>query len=530
MGANSTRPGRKPLLCCLAAAALALSSIAHAQAPAAPRFDIERFVVEGNTVLASEEVERIVAPHAGKNRDFGDVQRALEALQDAYLERGYTAVRVLIPEQDLVAGRVRLQVIEARIRSVRVEGNRHFDTPNVRASIPSLVPGEAPNTRAIGENVQLANENPAKQVSVALEAAEQDAGVNAVVRVVDDDPVRTTVFVDNTGNSQTGQLRAGIGFQHANIGNRDHVLNAQFITSPSKVDDVKILGVGYRLPVYAWNGAFDVFAGYSDVDSGVVANLFNVSGSGAVFGARYGQILPRLQGYEHKLVAAFDYRAFKQNVTLVGTTGTLVPDITVRPLSIAYSGRLSRLGQDLSFFASYSRNLPGGRDGDQAAFTAQRAGAPAGYSIWRFGAGYSHALPADFLLRAAFNAQSTGDLLVPGEQFGMGGADSVRGFFERELANDTGYRLSLEGYGPDFGARLGEDWRARALAFADLARGKDKAPERSAENGLGSVGIGLRLNRGKTVSIRADWARVVNAAGSRPDGKDRAHFSIAYSF
>jgi len=78
-------------------------------------------------------------------------------------------------------------------------------------------------------------------------------------------------------------------------------------------------------------------------------------------------------------------------------------------------------------------------------------------------------------VRAAANAQQTRDLLIPGEQFGMGGADSVRGYYERETASDVGRRFSLEGYGPDFGSWVGSTWRARALLFADAARGHDRS-------------------------------------------------------
>jgi len=497
--------------------------------PAAPKFEIQRFIVEGNTLLPREEVDAIVAPFAGKDRDFGFVQRALEALEEAYVSRGYSAVRVLIPEQDLVAGQVRLQVIEARVRNVRVENNRFFDEANVRAGLPALVPGEPPNTRRIGDNAQLVNENPAKQVNVRLEPTDQVGQVDAVVRVTDNDPSRVTLFADNSGNSATGQFRAGAGYQNANVGNLDHVLNAQYILSPTRLNDVTILGVGYRVPVYPWGGAVDAVFGYSDVNSGTVQDLFAVSGKGTIFGLRYSQILPRIEAYEQKLVLGLDYRAFKQNVVLIGTTGTLVPDITIHPVSLTYNGRWSRVGRDLSFFGSASRNISGGSDGGQPAFTAQRAGAEARYTVFRFGAAYTHALEGDLLLRAAFNAQYTDDLLIPGEQFGMGGADSVRGFHERDAVNDRGYRYSAEAYLPDFGTQIGAGWRGRAVVFYDGAQGKDNVPQRNARNGLAGAGIGVRISQGRSLSLRADWAVVMNGA-NRPTGSNRLHFAVAYSF
>ena len=505
-------------------------SHAKAQAPSAPRFEIRRYVVEGNTLLTQSEVDGILKPFAGKNRDFGDIQRALEALQAAYGKRGYNAVRVSVPEQDIRAGEVRLKVIEARIGRVRVQGNRFFDEKNVRAGLPSLKEGSSPNIVAIGKDAQLANENPSKQVSVALQAGDDPGQVDATVRVTDEPRSRISAYVDNTGTPSTGNYRVGAGYQNANLFNGDDVLNVQAITSPGYASDVKIFGAGYRVPIYKWGGFVDALAGYSSVNSGTVQGLFNVSGSGDVYGLRYTQLLGRIESYEHRASFGLDYRAYKNNVTLEGAPDQLVPDITARPVSLAYIGRFSRIGQDLSFNASYSRNVPGGSKGTQADFDAQRPGATANYGIVREGVAYSRLLPADFIVRALANAQQTHDLLIPGEQFGMGGADSVRGYYEREVANDVGWRASLEAYSPDFGSWFGGAWRARALIFTDAARGHDNPLERSPANKLGSYGLGGRANYGKSFALRLDVARVTEDAGTRKSGDYRAHFAAAYSF
>jgi len=510
---------------------------APAKPPAPPRFAIQRFLVEGNSLLAQGELDRILAPFSGKDRDFGDIQRALEALQDVYTGRGYNAVRVSVPEQDIRSGQVRLRVVEARIRRVRVQGNRFFDEKNVRAGLPSLKEGTSPNTRAIGQDAQLVNENPSKQVSVALQAAEDPGQVDATVRVTDEKPSRVSVFADNTGTPKTGNWRTGLGYQNANLFNGDDVINAQVVGSPGHAADVKVFGAGYRVPVYKLSGVVDVLAGYSSVNSGTVLDVFTVSGKGTVFGLRYTQLLGRIDSYEHRVGLGWDYRAYKNSVIFADTSGSQVPDITVRPASLTYSGRVSQVGRDLSFNVSFSRNIPGGHNGDQEAFDgtppdrpSPRPGASAKYSIWRAGVAFSQLLPSDFIVRAALNAQQTKDLLVPGEQFGMGGADSVRGYYERETASDVGRRFSLEGYGPDFGSWIGSTWRARALVFYDAARGHDNVPERGPENKLGSFGLGVRANQGKSFAFRLDVARVTKDAGTRLDGEYRAHAAVAYSF
>jgi hemolysin activation/secretion protein len=506
---------------------------APSRAPAPPRFEIRRFLVEGNTLLTQRELDRILTPFSGMARDFGDIQRALESLQDAYSRRGYNAVRVSVPEQDIRAGEVRLSVVEARIRRVRVQGNRFFDEKNVRAGLPSLKEGRSPNTRAIGQDAQLVNEHPAKQVSVALQAADDPGQVDATVRVTDEKPTKISVFADNTGTPATGNYRTGVGYQNANLFNGDDALNAQLISSPGHASDVKVFGAGYRVPVYKWSGVVDVLAGYSNVNSGTVQDVFNVSGKGRVFGLRYTQMLGRIDSYEHRAALGLDHRAYKNNVTFLNTTQQLVPDITVRPVSYTYTGRYSQVGRDLSFNVSYSRNIAGGAKGGATDFESTRPGASGRYSVTRAGVSFSQLLPSDFIMRAVANAQHSRDRLIPGEQFGMGGSDSVRGYYERETSSDIGSRFSLEGYGPDFGSRIGSNWRARTLVFVDMARGRDNTPARdpnNVTNGLGSAGLGFRLSQGKSLAFRLDVARVTHNAGTRKGGDYRAHAAVAYSF
>ena len=52
-------------------------------------FDINRFQVDGNTILPAEKVQELVAPYVGKGKVYGDVQKSLEALENEYRRLGY---------------------------------------------------------------------------------------------------------------------------------------------------------------------------------------------------------------------------------------------------------------------------------------------------------------------------------------------------------------------------------------------------------------------------------------------------------
>lgn len=226
----------------LAAVALLASGSLSPVAAQDVTFNIARFQVEGNTILPAEKVDALVAPYVGQQKRYGDVQKALEALENEFRRQGYGTVQVYVPEQELTTGVVRLLVSEGVIGKVTIAGNKYFDDANVRASLPNLKEGTAPNMRKLSENVQLSNENPAKQLEVTLGVSEEEGKVNARVEVKEEDPERIYLTLDNTGTKASGKHRIGIAYQNANLGNSDQVLTLAYTTALDPPGGMKILG------------------------------------------------------------------------------------------------------------------------------------------------------------------------------------------------------------------------------------------------------------------------------------------------
>jgi hemolysin activation/secretion protein len=512
--------------CCFVFGA-ALAVGAESPADADPRFEISRYQVEGNTLLDGRAIDNILAPYTGKARTFADIEQARVALQHAFDSAGFGAVQVLLPEQELKLGIVRIKVIEARIGSVSVSGNRIFSESNIRASVPGLREGVSPNTRRIAESLHVANESPVKQTSLQMKTGAKAGEIDATLRVSDEKPWKVFATLDNTGRAETGKLRLGVGFQHANVGDRDHILTMQYVTSPEKLHEVGIYGLSYRIPLYSLGDSVDFFGGYSDVDSGTVAEVFNVSGKGTVLGAHYTQNLRKHDNFEHKIIYGLDYRAYRNSVDYFGTE--LGNDVTVHPVSLGYAGQWHLAATDSGLYLTLIQNIAGGSKGGDAEFEATRSGAHADYNLVRYGANVARTIGSDWQLRAALDGQYTNKPLVPGEQFGLGGMDSVRGFAEREIADDKGYRASLELYTPEFGASTRiPGARARALLFYDMGEvmRNNAQPGEADKTSIASVGAGLRFGLGKPFSVRIDYAYVVDPAGSQTRGHEQIHFSL----
>lgn len=518
------------------------------------RFDITRFAVEGNTLLSQSKVDEAVAPFRGAGRVYGDIQQALEALENAYRSAGYTAVQVSVPEQELTAGVVRLQVIETVVGKVVVSDNRHFSEQNIRASIPQLVEGSAPNLRRISESVQLANDNPAKQVNVTLTASESTNQIDAAITVKDDNPLRVMLNVDNSGNRDTGQWRTGVAVQHSNLFNRDHVATVAYTTSPDSPSGAKVdlYSLGYRLPMYGLGDSLDFIYGKSNVTSGqtlAVNSTLNITGRGEIYALRWNHYFARSGEWSSKLVFGADYKKVDSSCSINGgllngaSLNTCLPYSTL-PLSVSYSAQQQGVGQVLDYNLGIARNMATGEPRRNDAlqvtdryslFTGARQSMD-NFIIVRGGASWFKVFQNDWQVRLASSLQVSPHALPPVEQFGLAGANTVRGFTERAVAADSGAVLNAELYTPDLLAKSEARGNLRLLGFVDAARGANNnvtaASTVPSTLTLASFGAGLRYTLGRDFTLRLDVARVLLNGHSVTEqrGDLNAHLSAILGF
>jgi len=376
----------------------------------------------------------------------------------------------------------------------------------------------------------MANENPARKITMKLQSGQQDGVVDANLEVSDEKAWKAMLNLDNSGTGPTGKTHVGVVLQHANLWGRDHVGSFQYTTTAEEPDKVSVYGLGYHIPLYALGDSIDLFASYSNIDSGsVTAGLFDlaVSGRGSVYGARYNQTLARRGKLEPRLVYGVDVKAFKNSVLFSGEN--FGNDVTVHPLSLAWIASMPLADADANLALTLVHNIPGGSRGGSEDFNRARAGARASYRIVRFAGAYSQAVGAGWQLRLLLNGQWSADALVPGEQFGAGGGGSVRGLEERALSTDSGAFTNAELSTPDL---CGGWWQCRLLGFVDAARGKrNKAlPGEMVSATVASAGIGLRLNAGDTTYMQLDYGHVVRDRAAIGSTRNKVHVRVGLSY
>lgn len=518
----------------------------------APQFDIKGFQVEGNTLLPGADLEQALSPFKGEGREMGDVLKAAEAVRKLYTEAGYPIVKVYAPEQTVgsganaernlqvaaaskaAAGQIVLRVVEGRIAATTVSGNKLYDSQNILSSLPSLKPGQPVNMPDLLAEISLANENPGKQIVVNFQSGVGDGEVDARIDVTEDRLQKYYATLDNAGSRSTGLERLTLGYQHANVMNRDQVFNLQFLTTLHNPEKVLNLVGSYHIPFYEQRLSLDLIGAYSNTKTTTssAAGPLAFTGAGSYVGARLNHPMTTFGEYRHKIVYGLDYKDFKNDCTLSGIVMPICGTVTTQPLSISYVVQMVTPAIQTGASIGYFANIAGGAHGSETEYGTR----PRHWDAWRLSGFAGIPFAQDWQARATVNAQETSKILVPSEQFGIGGSTSVRGYDERIVAGDYGYSANLEIFTPEIGKAFGLDgeYKLRGLFFNDLGAARNNAPGLVREIPLSSIGFGFRLDHDKDISAKLDLGFVQKAVhiGNVHVAKNKSfgHLSITYTF
>ena len=531
------RAHASPISLATASAGPALQAAAAAGTPAriVPRFPITRYAVEGASLVPAARLEEALAAFAGPDRTFADIEAAAETVRAVYERAGFVSVQVTIPEQTLSAGVVRLKVEELRVARIEVTETQFRSADNVRRAVPGLVEGRTPSDTELSAQLRLANENPGRQMQVTMRT-NPDGTLTAVLRVADRPPRIGQVSVDNTGTPSTGRMRLALALQHMNLLDRDIVGTAQFQTSPRFLEEVRIASLSGRVPLYGRGLMLEASAVHSSVDSGTVRTVagdYLLASSGLNLSLRVLRLLPRWGTVEPRVWGGLESKLVQSSVQPAGGGPSLVPDIELRPVQLGLSAAWRGTAAAVSGQAVAFHNVPGSGRSAASVFSLPglRAGAEPRYTVVRAAASASHAWPAG-TVQVSWSGQWTPDLLVPAEQFGLGGEGSVRGFDGRVASGDRGQRLSVEWQTP---ARPWLEGSATELSWVAFLEGGQvrrlqSLPGEVSQATLAGTGVGIRLFRARSFSMRLDVGVVARAEGLSVPRTAFVHAGADYPF
>lgn len=498
---------------------------------AAPTFVIRGFDITGDNPLADGEATRVLAPYLRTDATIETLQKATSALEAALKDKGYTLYRVALPPQE-VGKAVTLNIVKFVIGKVTVEGRKRFSESNIRASLPELKEGTAPNFRTLAVQTAIANESQGKQLQVALKESDEADKIDARIVVKEAKPWNFSIGESNTGSSATGNDRLTLSGSHSNLFDSDHQLTAAYTTSLERPSDVRQLGLNYRIPLYRLGGV----AGASYTHSDVVGNFgaFSSTGAGQTFGLNYNHYLPPDGGYRSYVGLGIDDKQF--DVTQINGVPLVGQRVRrSRPLSLGYTAKMESDSAVWGYNVDFSANVSGGSGNDLLSYQSEDPRVSnVDWRVLRGGANYLTHVGVGWLWGMRGQFQFSNDALISGEQFGLGGATSVRGTGERMIAGDSGLLVSTELTTRELVPGL------RLLGFIDAGWLGNKNPNgnpKPASDSLSSAGIGLRYSL-PALTVTADFGRVftgsslpyVAGSGLPQTGDQKLHVNVSARF
>ncbi len=540
------------LLCVLASAqgmppAPAPAASTPAAADAQPHFDILEFQVEGNSVLGDEAIEQAVMPFLGPDRQMDSVEGARAALEKAYQGAGYLSVFVDVPEQRIADGVVILNVTEGRVERLKVSGSRYFSQGYIRTRVPELAEGRVPNFNEVQRQLAAVNRTEERRVQPLMRAGVEPGTVDTELKVSDKLPLFGSAEINNRAAANTTPLRLSVTGRYENLFQLDHSVALTLATAPAHPSQSRVVSLNYAIPG-AEQSTWVAYALNSDSSVAAIGDV-NVLGKGTTAGLRWITPVGAIPEQAHSVTLGIDYKDVQQQTTAGGST--ISTPLRYVPLQFAYSGsidegpqRLTQLGltSTLALRRILSRNVAACPGGPQDQFACQRQDGDGSFATLRGDLRQSWPIGELGSLHFHGAVQAATGPVPSGEQFSIGGAETVRGYYESEEAGDRGLLGSVEWHSPDFSASLsrwtrrdtpGSAWtQAYVLVFFDGAREWvfDPAAGQAPHHAMGSYGVGWRARLARSVTSEFDLARPFRAGPNTSADESRASFRLAVDY
>ncbi len=402
-------------------------------------FKIDRITLSPEGVLPRRATLKIIGSYEGLCLGSAELLQLQRALNAEALRSGLATTRVVIPEQNLATGELKLQVWPGRMEAIHAPAL----TPQELRMVTPAEPGDLLQLRALEQTVDNLNRLASQQADIELKPGRQPGGSVAEVQV-----------------RKSAPWQVGLSFQGEAINGEasDTVRGSLTLDSPIKLQDRLVLGVNASLKDGSLNGAK---GGSADYDMPFGWWHFSVGGD------RFS--------YESPLTAAFTrftasgeskswraevsrmlFRSASDRLGLALHNRQRVSSNYIDDVFLATpSNRIKAWGlrSDYSHVAaSWILDATVDAESGEGHNRARTSPIDAGYSRLLFSSRLQYRLEP-VLLSAILNGQWSDARLAASEQFTLTG--QVPGFSPQLVNANSGMAMALEGSWPVYVNRGG---------------------------------------------------------------------------
>jgi len=454
-----------------------------------PRIFVREIKITGNTVFSYETLAEVTAPYVNRELTDSDLESLRLALTIFYINKGYINSGAIIPDQTIIDGIVTIQIIEGKLTSIEVEGNKWFRSGYIQNRI-RLSAGPPLNINALQDRLQILQQDERIQKLNAELKPDVTRGESVLkVQVQDENPFKVFLECNNNHDPSVGAVIGRITLLDQNLTGFGDVLSFTYGQSSGIFPEIDI---SYTLPFTAYDTAlilhyrmfyFKVIEEpFKDLDIESKANIASITLRQPFYRTLNHDFALALMGEYLRNKTFLDgepfsfYPGVKDGKSII-TALRFIQEYAYRDLAQVIAIR-SQLSFGIHAFGSTTNpgtDLPSSR-----------------FFAWLLQSQWVRRFNwLDLQTIARMTLQLTNKPLLPLEQISVGGRYSVRGYPENTLVRDNGFVASLESRIPLIRNHFLADF-LEFCQFADFGTAWYTQFHTPRPRTIGSVGLGFR--------------------------------------
>jgi hemolysin activation/secretion protein len=485
---------------------------------------VKRFEIVGSTVFSQEELEKVLSDFLNRPLTIDELYQARYTITSLYIRNGYVTSGAYIPPQEISPGSgvVKIQVVEGKLEDIKTTGTRRLSSNYVRDRLKINTTGPV-NEKRLLEALQLLQNNPLiKRLSAELSPGGKPNTPVLTVNIEEADTFNAKILLDNGRSPSVGSFRRRLQLTEANLLGLGDSLSIGY----TNTDGSNSFDANYTIPINPRDGTISFTYGASAANvTEEPFKILDIQAESRQYELTYRQ--PIVQTPSQEFALGITASKEESEASYVDFEFGRIPF----PSDGADDKGNTRVSA-LRFFQEWvSRNNSQvfavrsqfilGLGAFDATINSDKPDSR--FFGWQGEAQWVRLLAPESLLLLRGNVQLATTTLVPFEQFGVGGQDSVRGYRQDFLLADNGVFASAEAQVPI--VRAGGT--LQVIPFADFGAGWNAGTENPSSNILASVGLGLQWRGGENFRARLDWG--IPLINVKSDGRTWQENGILFS-
>lgn len=403
---------------------------------------VKSFKVQGNSLLSEQKLQELLETFNNKEMSFSEIENVVIAVADLFRKAGWT-VKAYLPEQDVKNGQVLIQIVEARLGQVVIDGD--VPAPATAEALRKIIQagqatGDFFNGTAVDRALLIANDISGVYVTGNLTEGAAESETNLVLKAGPKPSGDGTVTWDNTGSKGTGSDRFALNLNLNSILQSGDQLNGNTIQTEAST----YTRLGWKVPI--GSDGWIVGASASQMNYTALQFQETVAPTGSSETNGFEGIYPLVRSRSQNLYVSL---ALEDKRFLNFSEGQIKSDYSSRLRTVSFYGNSfdefggggSNTGS-LTYVNGYL-NLDDSPNASEIATTTQTAGF---FNKIRYAMNRQQVINSKLSLIGSLSGQisKAAKNLDSSEKFYLGGSSGLRAYPSSEAGGGKGVLGSLE--------------------------------------------------------------------------------------